>query len=193
MKFEEDRYWELRELCAEKAFRFLYDHFHRILLGYCIKNGHLKDDAAEIVQEVFCRFWMNGDSVGKNQKIQAYLFAIAKNVIVDRYRKLIKDKAAKDYQYHFLTATNDTEEMVYFNDLKQEIERTFNTLPEVRKLVFQMSRFKGYSNAEIAGELGISVKTVEGHISKALKAFRQELGQSAETLILIFWLAGFGY
>ncbi len=179
MNFDERKYWILYEESAEKGFRFIYDCFHKVLIGFCMNNGQSREEAIEITQEVFCRLWAKMDSLKKDQNIQSYLFTISKHTIIDNYRLKVREKLANEHSLGYLSNQNETEKTVLHNELKNEIQETFDKMPEMRKLIFQMSRFKGRSNKEIAEEVGISIKTVEGHISKALKMFREKLGKNA--------------
>lgn len=166
------------------AFKKLYLAFNNKIYGFCINNGQTHEDAEEVLQEVFLKIWARRHSIDPTN-VQSYIFSIAKNIIIDKYRKLVKSKAASEYQILFMTPENNTENTVIYNELKEEIQKTFDTMPEMRKLIFQMSRFKGYSNKEIAAELGISVRTVENHIAKAIQNFRSDLGQSTAIVTLV--------
>lgn len=169
------------------AFKELYNLYHKRIYGFCINNGQSHHDAEEVLQEVFIKIWANRTEIDLDRNIESFLFSIAKNIIIDKYRKLVRSKAALEHQIYFLTPPNSTENDVLYNELQKEIQKTFDSMPELRKLVFQMSRFKGCSNDEIAEELGISMKSVENHISRALQNFRNELGHySASVVYLVF-------
>ncbi|MEP0418056.1 MAG: RNA polymerase sigma-70 factor [Cyclobacteriaceae bacterium] len=173
---------------SEAAFKAVYDRYHKNIYGFCINNGQSPEDAEEVLQEVFIKLWVKRDSIDLSKKFDSFLYSIARNIIIDKYRRLVREKAANDYQIHFLNPENNTENTVLYNDLQSEIQRTFNSMPKLRKLVFQMSRFKGYSNKEIAEELGITTKAVENHISRALQAFRKELGNYSASMIYLMLL-----
>jgi len=166
------------------AFKELYLKFHKKIYGFCINNGQSHPDAEEVLQEVFLKIWARRSKLDPDN-VQSYIFSIAKNIIVDKYRKLVKMRAASEYQILFMEPENGTENTVIYNELKEEIQKTFDAMPEMRKLIFQMSRFKGYSNKEIASELGISIRTVENHIAKAIQNFRSDLGQSSAVLAFL--------
>lgn len=166
------------------AFKELYLKFHKKIYGFCINNGQSHPDAEEVLQEVFLKIWARRHKLDPDN-VQSYIFSIAKNIIVDKYRKLVKMRAASEYQILFMEPENGTENTVIYNELKEEIQKTFDAMPEMRKLIFQMSRFKGYSNKEIAAELGISIRTVENHIAKAIQNFRSDLGQSSAVLAFL--------
>ncbi len=182
---------KLAKLLAEGehvALKTLYDDYSRRIYGFCVKSNLSQEDAKDVLQEVFVRIWNQRKTLTPDIKIESYIFSIARNIIADKFRLLLKNKIALEYQIYLMTPTNSTESMVYYNELKEEIDRTFNSMPEMRKLVFQLSRFKGYSNKEIAEELGISPRTVESHISKALQSFRINLGQSTAVIAYLLLL-----
>ncbi|MEQ8925407.1 MAG: RNA polymerase sigma-70 factor [Fulvivirga sp.] len=171
----------------EGALKMLYEHYKKRIFRFCVRHGQTEDDAKDVLQEVIIRIWTQRSEIDPDRNLESYIFSIAKNVIVDKYRELVKRKVATEYQIYLMTPENDTEAKVYLNELKVEIEKTFDAMPEMRKLVFQLSRFKGYSNKEIAQEMGISIRTVESHISKALQAFKNNLGEASAGMLLLLW------
>ncbi|WP_421893281.1 RNA polymerase sigma-70 factor [Marinoscillum sp.] len=162
----------------QNGFDQLFDMYHKKIYFFCIKNGLSVEDSEEIVQEVFVKFWNSRRGIDPNKNVQAYLYTIAQNTIFDEYKKRIKRKAAEDYQLHLLQPTNNTQETVAYNELEELIAKTLRNLPEKRKLVFELSRYKGLSNREIAEQVGITVKTVEAHLTLALQEFRAVFKQA---------------
>ena len=152
--------------------------YHKKIYFFCIKNGLCADDSEEIVQEVFVKFWNSRSTIDPNKNVQAYLYTIAKNTLFDEYKNRIKRKAAEDYQLHILQPTNSTQDTLDYNELEALIAKTLQSLPEKRKLVFELSRFKGLSHKEIATQMGITVKTVEAHLTLALQEFRAVFKQA---------------
>jgi RNA polymerase sigma-70 factor (ECF subfamily) len=78
---------------------------------------------------------------------------------------------------------HSTENWLQFEQLKEQLARATAQLPEKCRMVFQLSREKGFSQKQIAGQLGISEKTVESHLSKALRVLRNSLGQLLSSLL----------
>ncbi|WP_421876585.1 RNA polymerase sigma-70 factor [Marinoscillum sp.] len=162
----------------QKGFDQLFDMYHKKVYFFCIKNGLSTEDSEEIVQEVFLKFWNSRDGIDPNKNVQSYLYTIARNTLFDEFKNRIKRKAAEDYQLHILQPSYNTQETVAYNELEELIAKTLRSLPEKRKLVFEMSRYKGLSNKEIAEQMGITVKTVEAHLTLALQEFRTVFKQA---------------
>lgn len=156
-----------------KAFEELYFMYSEQLYGFALRYLKTKEDAEGLVQEIFIKIWETRSRLKKGQSFGAYLFTIAKNTIFNQFRKKVNEKAYLEYlRNHLDNRYNKTENDVILNDIRKQIEDCIETLPPQRKLVFQMSRFKGLSHKEIAKELDISEKTVETHIRLALKTIR---------------------
>ena len=88
----------------------------------------------------------------------------------------------------FIVASNNTEELINSKELKKEFDLSLARLPERCKEVFELSRFETLSNKQIAHRLNISLKTVEGHITKSLKQLHLDLG---ELVVLMFFYTSF--
>lgn len=161
------------KLGDKKAFEEIYHRYHSRISGFCLKNGQTQADTEEVVQEVFLKLWTLRAQIDPNKNIEAFIIKISKNIIVDKFRRLVRHRAAQDYQIYTLRPVNNTEEEINYKELRDQISEIIDTLPEIRRLVFQMSRVQDLSNQEIAIELGISIRTVENHISKALQAFNE--------------------
>ena len=171
----------------QKAFDHLFDLYHKKIFYFCLQQGLDTVGAEEVVQEVFVKIWNSRKHIEPKGNIQGYIYMIAKNVILDEFKKRIKRRAAENYQLHLLQSTNNTQEKVAYNELKEMIAKILVTMPEKRRLVFELSRFKGLSNKEIANEMGIAVKTVEAHLTQAIQNFK-EVFKRSEIITVSFFL-----
>lgn len=133
-------------------------------------------DAEEIVQDVFAKVWENRTQLKSELSFKAYLYAIAKNMILKTIRRRTIDFAFKRYFIsHTSFIENSTENVVSFNELRKVSDEIINQLPPQRKKVFLMNRLEGLKSEEIAIRTGLSKRTVERHIYDAQKFIRGKM------------------
>ncbi len=157
----------------KKTFSKLFDKFYQQLYNYAFKRLIDKDRSEEVVQECFIKVWENFETIKHNdQVIKAYLFKTLKNKIIDQYRKeSTKQKHNTLYELNLDLLTSIDDEW----EIQEIISEIYVLLPPKTVEIFKLSREHGLTYTEIAIEKSISKKTVELHISKALKVFREKL------------------
>ena len=168
----------------QTGFDQLFEMYHEKIYYFSLHYGLGPADSQEIVQEVFVKFWHSRKKIDPSKNVQAYLYKIAKNVILDEFKRRVKQKAAEDYQFRLLQAENYTQHAVVYNELERLVTKILRELPEKRRLAFELSRYEGLSNKEIAREMGITVKTVETHLALALQSFRVAFRQAGIMIYL---------
>jgi len=134
-----------------------------------------------MVQDIFCSLWKRKEVMEEIIQIEHYLFRAARIRINDYYR----EKYKRIDQTHELTETfchsiNNTEETIYFRDLDHFVDGLVNRLPCRCRQVYTLSRNSGLSIPEIAEALSLSEKTVEAHLTKALKFLRNKIATSEQ-------------
>lgn len=134
---------------------------------------HDWDTTEELVMDLFSFIWENRTTLEIKITLKAYLFQAAKNKAFTHIRDK-KDTVAIDDVSGQLFSTEDWQ--VEFDELSRLVEEAVSLLPEKCREIFSRSRDKNLTNREIAEELGISVKTVEGQITIALKKIKAFLG-----------------
>jgi len=169
------------------AFNTLYKEYsgrlYRFALGY-LKS---KDEAEELVQEVFTIIWEKRKDLKEELSFKSFLFTIAFNLIRKHFR-------TKAYMAEYLkTGMSDcldmqTSQKITYDSLYQYINELVIQLPSKRKEIFIKSRFEGHTIKEIAEELQISHKTVENQLTDALKYIRTNLNRENIPVILFFVL-----
>lgn len=144
-----------------------------------------EDTAKEIVQNVFINLWDKKERLDVNQPIKSYLYTSVRNRSLNYLRdhKKFRSQVLDDDLSH-LESEQQSDPLVS-EELQEKIDRAIGLLPEKCKEVFELSRFEGLKYKQIAEQLGISVKTVENQISKALKILREELKDYTIILIII--------
>jgi RNA polymerase sigma-70 factor (ECF subfamily) len=166
------------DLNSESGFKSAYLMYSGKIYGACIYKVQSKEDAEEIVQDVFRSAWENRQNFKTGEPLENYLMKAAKYKLIDYYRKRqVKTQHLALVSETTETSNNSTEEYIRFNDLKETVFTALHKLPSKTKEIFWMSRKKGLTNKEIAAELDVSEKTIEYHISSALKKFKVQLAE----------------
>lgn len=180
---------------SENAFKKIFESYFDSLLYFA--NEYVKniEISRNIVQDSFMTLWEVRNDLNPDSNIRAFLYKVTRNGCLNF---LEKEKVRQKYIHHIeadykelllnYLALNDLEtDSVEFDQLNKIINETIESLPEKCKLVFKKSRFSGLKNREIADEMGISLKTVEGHISVAIKTLKTALKErySADVVTMI--------
>ena len=155
----------------DALFREYFPKIKTFLLGF------LKDEAEaeDLSQDVFMKIWQNRTTLADVENLNAYLYCAAKNTL---YNYIERSRKATFYSIVHtmeIPTTDQLEELLMAKDLKKMIGHTVDQMPPQRKTIFKLSRNGHFSNDEIALQLNISKRTVEGHISAALADLRKVL------------------
>ncbi|MGM9478738.1 sigma-70 family RNA polymerase sigma factor [Pedobacter sp. GSP4] len=153
------------------AFNGAYACYHRQIYGFVLKKTQSDYIATEVVQLCFIRLWEKRSTLNETLDLDIQLFGMARQVMIDELRReSIRLKYNnKSAQYPF---TDNLMKMIESKDLLKRFEQEIETMPPMRKMVFNLSRDNGMSYAEIAEMLGISTRTVESHIGKVLSRLK---------------------
>ncbi|RFS18696.1 RNA polymerase sigma-70 factor [Chitinophaga silvatica] len=167
----------------ELAFEGIFRKYFIPLTGFA--NGYMDDreQAKDIVQAVLLNIWEQRESLQIHTALKSYLFNAVRNSCLN---ELQRNKTKQKRMEGLLTETADAvNSRMEYAELRQQIYAAIQLLPEECKRIFILSRFEKLKYSEIATRLGISVKTVEAQISKALRVLRIKLA-SALSMLLMF-------
>lgn len=169
-----------------KIYDYLFHYYYSGLVVFVQKYVPDKDVAEDIVQDFFVKLWINREQVQISSSLKAYFFSSVKNKCVDYLRhEVTKGMIEKKLLEQLQEMTNERNLLVE-SELREQINAAIGKLPPVCREVFIMNRFEGLKPAAIAERKGISVRTVETHIGKALKIMKKELvGYLPATLVAI--------
>lgn len=161
-------------------------HF-KALHAYAYTIVEEDDMAEEIVQNVFCKLWERRDRLEITQSVKAYLYKSVYHESINYLRHLKKKRAYQAHAVHVMEKSHSASEKSTLRELEQKLEQALKELPERCRTIFQMSRFESLKYQQIADQLGLSVKTVENQMGKALKILRLKLVDFLP--LLLFFIA----
>ena len=168
------------------AFKELYSRYWKELYADAYKRLSSKELAEEIVQELFTNLWVQRHARQINSTVGGYLHSTVTNRVIDQYRKeVVRNRHREAMMVVHSEADNATEDAIMLRDLTYAIETEVSLLPDKCRQVYELSRNEYKSNKEIALMLGISEKTVENHLTKALKRLRVGLGNYLPLIALV--------
>jgi len=161
----------------QEAFGEIYSRYWNYLTSSAAKHLQNWQKAEDMVQEILISLYNRRHTLEFSVSIRAYLSQALKFKIMNEFRsKSVRDTYQKTIHY---TCAGSAQTNVYHvcesKELASNINRSIDSLPEKCREVFMLSRSEDLSYKDISGHLGISVSTVEKHISKALKVLRTSL------------------
>lgn len=187
MEFKDNGYLgEQLKSGDRKAYGFLMDTYYKSLCIYAFTliNDHSK--AEDIVQDVLVVLWTNHKQVDPELPIKNYLYRSVYNRFIDEYRKR---KPSIYLEKKYLEALEEVieEDSRDFEKLIKLVYNEIENLPPKCKKIFLMNKKEGMTHVEISEYLDISVKTVEGHISRAFKVLEKGLTPKIKPLLFLLF------
>ena len=159
------------------AFEIVYNNYFRALCGYANKYLDEFEVAEEIVQEVYVKFWEKCHTIAPDSSIKSYLYRSVHNTCLNH----IKHMKVRDNYKQYVIDKMEYETIHYQEDensefsLEKKIHDEIDSLPPQCQKIFKLSRFEGLKYQEIADHLGLSIKTIEVQMGKALRVLREKL------------------
>lgn len=169
------------------AFEALFRLHYRPLCAFAM--GYVKDaDRSEdLVQDLFFRLWLDREKLQITTSVKSYLYSAVRNrclnALKSQGRMRVLNEELDDRMVEVGPMEDEHSERI------ARVQAAIESLPEERRKVFKLSRYEGLKYHEIAERQGISVKTVENQMGKALKTLREELADLVPLLPWLFWLS----
>lgn len=167
---------------SEKDFERFFNAHYPMMVGFALNYIIDKDQAEELVQDVFTNIWIKADQIVIASSVKSYLFTATRNACLNFIKH---QKIEQAYANHADSPLSVTEDPLEYDELVSRLEKAMEKIPEKCRQIFELNRFEGKRYKEIAEELQLSLKTVENQMGKALKILRNELG---DYLPVILWL-----
>ncbi|MGQ8335246.1 RNA polymerase sigma-70 factor [Sunxiuqinia sp. A32] len=182
----------------ELAFEMIFKSNYSALLGFCSQFINEIDSSKNIVQEAFINLWINRHKIENSNGIKAFLYTYIKSASLNYIRHNQVVSRYKDNQLMRKEIELNSEILDSFDfhsleiiELEQLIQQAIGNLPDRCREVFILSRIEGKKNKEIADQLGISVKSVEANITRAIKTLKINLSEYLPVVLIQFIIQHF--
>ena len=170
-----------------KSFEALFNDYYPQLTVFAKKYVHDLDIAKDIVQDFFVRLFDNHETLNIKTSLKSYLYQSVRNSCLNHinHHKIHKEHIEKIKLQEQDGSSADWSDKMMETELEHLIWKEVSKLPGQCQVIFKLSRAEGKKNKEIAEQLGISIRTVETQISKALMILRKNLSQYLKMLIFL--------
>jgi RNA polymerase sigma-70 factor (family 1) len=172
----------------ELVFESIFKNYYERLCNYA--NTFINDitEAEEMVQGTFMTLWEKHDVIDVHTSLKSYLYRAVHNNCLNHIKHThIKREYNSEYLHYADIEYEQVSNELMGKELELKINTAINSLPPQCRTVFKMSRYENLTYNEIAEKMGISVKTIENHMIKALRTLRVELKEYLPLIILLLW------
>lgn len=173
---EDDEFFIRRTLeqDVERGIELLYRRYFGPLCTHTVRFVGSREIAEDIVSEIFYQFYAEQLFLKITSSYRAYLFKAARNRAYNHLRREFGRKTPLDENHSPPESESyQPDAITQYEELYQDMEKAINTLPIQRRKIYLLHHFGGKPAGEIAQELQLSVRTVEGQVYRAHQAIRQ--------------------
>ena len=165
---------------SRKAYEELFKHLYKDLCNYAYHIIPDRDCVEDEVQAVFITLWESHGDAGKIDYLKSYLYRCVYNACLKKLEhEKVKAKYYNESEYHLVQLQFETFEASYDDiDMMGELHDAIELLPEKNKEVVKLRFIEGLNTQEVSKRLDISPRTVETHVSKALRILREKINPS---------------
>lgn len=171
----------------DAAFREIYLRYDKLLLIYAYKKMRNREEAKDLVQDVFTWLWNNRHDFILTTTLSGYLYKSVLNRIFDviKHKGIIR-KYVDSGQHYIEVSQEDTDFLIREKDIASLIEKEIEAMPPRMREIYNLKKKYFLSTKDIAAELSLSEHTVSTQMKRALKHLKVKLG-----IIVIFIVVGF--
>jgi RNA polymerase sigma-70 factor (ECF subfamily) len=176
MELENESIGTLLAQRDEAAFEQMFKTHFKRLHAYAFTILRDEIQAEEMVQQVFFKLWERNENLSLIGSVSSYLYRAVHNESLNYIKhQKVRSNHQLNVAYSMKNEVEHPAKKIMASELEKKIHSALNELPEQCRTIFQMSRFDELKYREIADKLGISIKTVESQMSKALRLLRVKL------------------
>jgi RNA polymerase sigma-70 factor (family 1) len=166
------------------AYTAIYDRYKFLLYTHAFKKLQDREEARDVVQEVFVTLWNKRDVINTQLNLAGYMYTALRNTILNIFaHKEVRTRYIESMAGYFINDYAQTDHRIRSQQLASLIDREIAALPAKMQKVFVLSRKEHLSRKEISLQLDISEATVDRQIANALKILRARLTLVAYLLV----------
>jgi RNA polymerase sigma-70 factor (ECF subfamily) len=169
----------------QTIFSTVFKQYHAKLYYYFLDKTGSATASRELVQTTFIKCWKHRHGLNPGISLSTQLFRIAKTTFIDSLRERARERIISLETEKIQDDLTDP--VVDVHPLLDEVEASLSKISPQRSTIVKF-RLEGFSNQEIADQLGISKKTVENQLNKAVKEIRSLVHSTADLSFPIFLL-----
>ena len=188
----------MNKASTKHTIRFIkaYETYQESFIKFANSFVHDYMVAEDLFADAFMDYWSRKDTLPEDCNVAAYILTTLRNKSLNYLRdemtrqkksKDISEKLLRELEFRMHSLENFAIQNLFTDEIRQIVNKVLSEMPVQTRTIFELSRFSNKRNSEIAEDLGISVKTVEYHITKVLKVLRNSL-QDYILVFLIFFV-----
>lgn len=173
ISYKETEVLKQLKLGQHEAMDYLFDNYYNMMCNKALSYVKNSNRAEDIVQDVLLNIWKKRTEINIHSTFKGYLLKSVTNRALNYVRD--KKRPTSELTDQIMDKSLSIEEEMYYSETEQMILEYIDTLPPRCRQIFIMNRIDQMKYKEISHELGISIKTVEHHVAKALRFMREQL------------------
>ncbi|MET0462565.1 MAG: RNA polymerase sigma-70 factor [Chitinophagaceae bacterium] len=156
---------------SQQAFSSLFRLLYPRLLSFAIQYVHIKEIAEEITNDVFIKLWNRKEHLHEVNNISTYLFVSVKNLSLNYLKRYSHLHVAVENNEEDASLVNldDPEQQLEWKEMSFQLAHAIDSLPDQCRTIFKLIKEDGFRYKEVAEILGISPRTVETQLFRAMK------------------------
>lgn len=177
-------------------FERLYKEYYLRAVYFAQQYLNDREEAEDVAQDVFMTLWERQERIQEGGSIQAFILTMVKNRCLNVLRKRISEQKYSDYlsvresMANYSALADDAFGRLNMEEMEHLVTEALGKVGRQTREIYQMSRDRQMTYAEIAREIGLSEKAVEYHVTKALAVLREKLKDYLPLLLFLCWSLG---
>ncbi len=162
-------------LVNKDSFKYLFDQYYNPLCNYVAHTFNFDVEAEDVVMDVFTHMWSLNGKFEELANPKSYLFKSVHNKALEKIRA--KKVQILPFEVEKYVVVDYKEEITDNFMLKEKINHSIRQLPKQCQLIFVKAKIDGLSYKDIARDMGLSIKTIENQMSKALRLIKESVAK----------------